>query len=130
CVSFPGGLTVSSWISSWRSSTASSRSEVTAKSLFLLRELRQLVPHVPELGIEAAVDEAPEELDRRALRADDLAADDPLDDLEVADAPDGRPLVPFGEQLGELVQILELAPALVDLDDREARLAAQLVEDR
>src|SRR5206468_3877301 len=93
-------------------------------SLLLLRQLGQLVPNIPELGIEPAVNEASEELDRRPLRPDHLTADDPLDDLEVTDAPDGHALVPLGEQLGELVQILELTPALVDLDDREVRLAA------
>src|SRR5215218_8639411 len=48
----------------------------------------QLVPHVPELGIERMVDQAPHDLDRRSLRADDVGADHPLDDLEVPNAPD------------------------------------------
>ena len=64
-----------------------------------------------------------EQLDRRALRADDVLADDPRDDLEVAEAPDADALVPLGQQLCELVQILVLAAARVDLEQRQAALA-------
>jgi hypothetical protein len=56
-------------------------------------------------------DQPAEQLHGRALRPDDLGADDPLDDLVVADAPERRALVPLGEQLGELVQLLVLAAA-------------------
>ena len=40
----------------------------------------------------------------------------------MAKAPDPDALVPVGEQLGGLVELLELAPALVELDELEARL--------
>ena len=79
----------------------------------------------PELGEHLVLDQAGEQLDRRALRADDVLADDPRDDLEVAEAPDADALVPLGQQLGELVELLVLAAARVDLEQREPALAAQ-----
>src|SRR5262245_40440352 len=96
--------------------------------VLLLRLLRQLRSHLPELGEEALVDEPAEQLDRRPLRPDDLAADDPLDDLEVADAPGDRSLVELGERLGELVEILELTATPVQVDERQPSLAPPLVE--
>src|SRR5262249_39561006 len=80
------------------------------------------------LGEEALRDETGEELDRRALRADDLAADDPLDDLEVPRTPDDRALVELGQRLGQLVKVLELAAATVEVDAREPGFATALVE--
>src|SRR5205085_1865517 len=97
-------------------------------SFVLLCQRGQLVAYGPELGIELLVDQPAEQLDRCALSADDLSADDPLHDLEVADAPQRRPLVELGQRLRELVQVLELAPAPVELRQAEARLAAQMVE--
>ena len=55
---------------------------------------RQLAP---ELRIHPVTDEAAEQLDRRALRADDLVADHPRHDLVVPVAPDRDALVPLGE---------------------------------
>src|SRR5205085_2193995 len=97
-------------------------------STLLDRSRRELVPHAPQLRVEVLLDQAPEQLDRRPLRADDLVADDPRDDLVVAEAPDGHALVPLRERLGELVEVLELAAADVQLADREARLPAEDVE--
>src|ERR671923_112375 len=94
----------------------------------LVRPCRDLVARAPELGIEVLLDQASEQLDGRSLRADDLVADDPRDDLVVAEAPDRHPLVPFGQGLGELVEVLELPAAHVELDDREPRLAPEGVE--
>ena len=89
---------------------------------------RQLVAELPELREEALVDQPAEHLDRRALRADDRPADDPLDDDEVAHAPDDDALVPLDQELGELVELLVLAAARVDLDERQARGLAGGVE--
>src|SRR5262249_18889313 len=96
--------------------------------LLLHRQVRQLRPHLPELRVEAPVDQRAEELDRSALGADDLAADDPLDDLEVLDAPDRAALVELRQRLGELVEILELAPSSVHVYEREAGFAAEDVK--
>src|SRR5581483_1269136 len=89
-------------------------------SVVLLREPGQLVAHVPELGEELAVREPGEKLDRSALRADDLAADDPLDDADVPEAPRARALVELDQRLGQLVQVLVLARPLVDVRERQA----------
>src|SRR5919199_783648 len=99
-----------------------------ARLSLLVRPRRELVPHAPELRVEVLLDQAPEQLDRCPLRADDLVADDPGDDLVVAEAPDGHALVPLRERLGELVEILELAAAHVQVEDREPGLAAEHVE--
>src|SRR5579862_9002986 len=80
---------------------------------------RQLVAHVPELREEGVVDQAPHHLDRCPLRADDVAADRALHDLEVPDAPHDHALVELDQLLGELVQLLELAAACVDLGERK-----------
>ena len=48
------------------------------------------------------------------------SADDPLDDDEVADAPDDDALVPLDQELGELVEVLVLAAARVHLEQRQA----------
>src|SRR5919108_739304 len=55
-------------------------------------------------------------------------ADDPRDHLVVAEAPHRHALVPLGQGFGELVEVLELTAAHVELDDREAGLAAERVE--
>ena len=81
----------------------------------------EVVPHVPQLGVERVVDQPAHHLDRRSLRADHVAADHPLDDVEVPDAPDDDALVPLDQLLGELVEVLVLASARVDLDQRQAR---------
>src|SRR5205085_12495740 len=60
-------------------------------------------------------------------RSSDLA-DRARHDLVVPEAPDRHALVPLGQELGELVEILVLAPARVDLDEREPALAPQLRE--
>src|SRR5438477_5093854 len=124
-VSFPGGLVVSIRISSCRSRVTSSR-RLSApsrprrpSSVALLRERRQAVPHLPEIRIEAFVDQAAEHLDRSALRSDDLVADDPRDDLVVPDAPRCDALVPLEQRFRELIELLVLATADVELVDRE-----------
>ena len=65
------------------------------------------------------VDQPAHHLDGRPLRADDVTADRALHDLEVPDAPVDHALVELDQRLRELVQIFELAPARVDLDQRE-----------
>ena len=80
----------------------------------------QLVARVPQLRIHLVLDQVAEQLDRRPLRPDHLVADDARDDLVVAHPPDGHALVPLDQQLGQLVELLELAAALVQLDDRDA----------
>src|SRR5438309_7243071 len=94
-----------------------------SNSVGLVRELCELGADVPELREHLLLDQAAEELDRRALRADRDLADRPRHDLVVAEAPDGDALVPLGQELGELIQVLVLAPARVDLDEREPALA-------
>ena len=52
----------------------------------------------PELGEHLVLDQPREQLDRRALRADDVLADDARDDLEVAEAPHADALVPLRQR--------------------------------
>src|SRR5919206_5344732 len=99
-----------------------------ARLSLLVRPRRDRVPGAPELRVEVLLDQAPEQLDRRPLRAHDLVADDSGDDLVVAEAPDGHALVPLRERLGELVEVLELAAAHVQVEEREPGLAAERVE--
>jgi hypothetical protein len=77
---------------------------------WLLREGRELVADAPELREEDVLDQPAEHLDRRALRADDRVADHARDDLVVADPPEVDPLVELDQRLGELVELLVLAP--------------------
>src|SRR5205085_11866606 len=85
-------------------------------------------PDLPELGEELVLDQAAQELDRRSLRTARDLADRSRHDLVVAEAPDRHPLVPFGQELRKLVDLLVLAPARVDLDERKAPLAAEVGE--
>ena len=86
------------------------------------------VPDLAQLGEEPLLHEPAEHLDRRPLRADDLVADHPRDDLVVADAPGLRPLVELHQRLGELVQLLVLPPRDVERAQVEAALAEERVE--
>src|SRR4051794_24942618 len=79
----------------------------------------QLVPDVPELGVERVVDQATHDLDGCALGPDHVGADHTLDDLEVPDAPDDHALVELDQAFREDVEILELAAARIHLDERE-----------
>src|SRR3954453_9769772 len=88
----------------------------------------QLVPHVPELGIERVVDQAAHYLDGRSLGADHVCADHALHDLEVPDAPDNHALVELDQLLGERVEILELPAPCVNLDERQPRPLVRGVE--
>src|SRR3954452_17041374 len=108
----------------WRcfsSSNAMPRHLRVLRRFFLFRAGRQLIARAPQRREEVVMDHLPEHLDRRPLRPDNLVADDPRDDLVVADAPHRDPLVPLDQRLGELVQILVLAAADVHLDDIEPR---------
>src|SRR5262245_57702128 len=129
-VSFPGGLTVSTRRRSCSSAVDSARRLVvsTATLGLRLRERCQLVPDLPELRERRLRDEAAEELDRRALRPDDRVADRARDHLVVPHAPELGLLVELEERLRKLVQILVIASLDVELQDREARLAALHVE--
>jgi hypothetical protein len=101
----PGGLTVFSAEQLLQQPDASSR-RLTAAAL---RERGQLVADAPELG-KKTCGSAAEHLDRRALGADHGVADHARDDLVVADPPEVDPLVQLDQRLGELVQLLVLAP--------------------
>ena len=89
---------------------AGARGSRRARSIVLLWRARSGGAHRPELREHLVLDQAREQLDGRALRADDVFADDPRDDLEVTEAPDADALVPLGQELGELVELLMLAP--------------------
>src|SRR5262245_2481490 len=89
---------------------------------------RQLIPRSPECREEVVMDHLPEHLDWRSLRSHDLVADDARDDLVMADAPHRDPLVPLEQRFGQLVQLLVLAPAHVELDDVEPGSGDSLVE--
>src|SRR5689334_15023617 len=130
-------------MSSCRSSVTSCRSVETSTAMsgylrfgaFLLFRARgQLVARAPQRREEVVVDHLPEHFDRRALRADDLIADDARNDLVVADAPHRHPLVPLDQRLGELVELLVLTSLHVHLDRVEAcgrnRLLEGLAERR
>src|SRR3954470_18144651 len=97
-------------------------------AFFLVGARRQVVPHLPQLRVKLVLDQAAEELDGRALRADDLVADHARDDLVVTEPPDGDALVPFDQPLRDLVQLLEVAPAYVQLDEGQSLLTTQRVE--
>src|ERR1700680_2540019 len=69
----------------------------------------------PELRELALLDQLAEHLYGRALDPDRVFAEDARDDAVVAMAPDPDPLVELDQQLGDLVEVLELAAALVEL---------------
>src|SRR4051812_11245304 len=97
------------------------------RSVELLRRVRDVGARPPELRVEVLLHELPERLARGARRAAALAADPALDDLEVAQPPHRHALVELDQQLADLVEVLKLAAALVELDDREPGGAAVLV---
>ncbi len=103
-----------------------SSSEIS-RSLSLASSVRS-VRTLPELGEHLVLDQPGEQLDRRALRADDVLADHAADHLHVTEAPDPDLLVPVDEQLGELVEVFVLATLRVHLEQREPALAAERVE--
>src|SRR5215510_14469390 len=105
--------------SSWRSWVTSSRSE----SVLLVGQCGEPVPGLPELGVEALLDQPAEQLDRRSLRADNRVADQPRDNQVVAHPPERDPIVPADQELGQLGERLVLPPVAVELDDGEAFLA-------
>src|SRR6186997_27393 len=110
-------------ISSWRSCAASSLSATALScSVLLVGELGQPVARLPELGVEALLDQPAQELDRGALRPDHLVADHAGDDEVVAHPPQADPLVPREQQLGELVEVFVLAALDVERDDVQAGL--------
>src|SRR5919201_130085 len=103
------------------SSNAMARN-VRIRCFLFFRARCELIACSPEGGEEVVVDHLPEHLHRRALRTDDLVADDACDDLVMTDAPCGDALVPLDQRLGELVQPFVLASLDVQLDDVEPRL--------
>src|SRR5438093_4895953 len=119
-------------VTSWRSETAVTLEPMSWHlrffGFFLFRPRSQLVPCTPQRRVEVVMDHLPEHLDRRPLRADDLVADDPRDDLVVADSPHRHALVPLDQRLGELVELLVLAPVHVDVGDREIESGQPVVE--
>jgi hypothetical protein len=93
-----------------------------------LGEGRELVADAPELREEDVVDQPAQHFDGGALGADDGVADHACDDLVVPDPPEVDPLVELDHRLGELVELLVLPAARVDVDEREPRLLPQRVE--
>src|SRR5919106_1543637 len=93
-----------------------------------LGELGELGAGLPEIRVEALMDELAEHLDRRPLRADDLAADNALDEQKVVHTPERDALVPLDQELGQLVELFVLAAAAVELDDRQALVGKPLAE--
>ena len=73
---------------------------------------------MPELGIHLLLGQLGEYLDGCALRPDDVLADGPRHNLEVAEVADADPLVPLRQRFGKLVQVLVRAPLRVNLDQR------------
>src|SRR5262249_46914493 len=102
----------------------------SARSAALLfQRLRsQAVAHVPELREELLLDQPAEQLDRGSLRAHDLVADDPCDDLVVAHPPERQALVPIDQGLGKLVEVLVLPALDVEIDERQTALAERARE--
>ena len=68
---------------------------------------RERVSHIPELLEVAHIQPPPEHFDGRALRADDVASDHALDELEVHRAPQDEPLVPIDQAFGDLKHVLD-----------------------
>src|SRR5436305_850275 len=93
-------------------------------SVALLGELGQVGAHRPEPRQQLVLDQACEQLDRRALCPDHVLSDHAADHLHVAEPPDADLLVPVDQRLGKLVQILVLAALRVDLEQRQSSLAA------
>src|SRR5213082_256369 len=91
-------------------------------------ELGQIGADRPELREHLVLDQPGEQLDRRALRTHHVLADDASHDLEVAEAPDADALVPLGQQLRELVEILVLAAVHVQVDEGETAFAPERVK--
>src|SRR6266508_1150621 len=132
-VSFPGGLVVSTRMSSCNSSVTSSRSEMGVMletmpwnlrlfAFFFLGPRGQLVARTPQRREEVVVDHLPEHFHRCALRAHDLVADDARDDFVVTNAPHRDALIPLDQRLGKLVELLVLPRPYVELDEIEAGL--------
>src|SRR5438093_4338311 len=89
------------------------------RSSFLVRELGQPVPRLPELREELLLDQPAEQLHGRSLGADHLVADDPRDHLVVPHSPKRQPFVPVDQALRELVELLVLASLHVEVDEAE-----------
>src|SRR3954452_22125730 len=98
------------------------------RSVLLVGELGQAVARLPELGIDALLDQAAEQLDRRSLRADHLISDHAGDDQVVAHSPQSDALVPRNQELGQLVEIFVLSTLDVERDDVQACLSQLLGE--
>src|SRR5579863_4432559 len=97
-------------------------------SLARIELLNQRRPRPPQIGQLALRDQLREHGDRCALRPRGVLADASHDGRVVAEAPDPDPLVPVGQRLGELVEVLELAAVLVELDEIEPRRGDARVE--
>ncbi len=71
-----------------------------------VRLVGQAVADVPERFEITHIDAAAEDFDGRALRADDVAADDALDQFQVQLAPEDQALIPVEQTLRGLEEIL------------------------
>src|SRR6476661_1451656 len=80
-----------------------------------LEQLNQPASRLPQPRHLPLRDQLAEHLDRRALRTDGLLAERPGDDRVVAKTPHPDALVPFGQQLGDLVEVLVLAAVAIQV---------------
>src|SRR5690348_4001400 len=69
------------------------------------RSSLELGPHVPEIGEEQRVDELLQVIDAGSAPRAALPADDPLDDLDVAEAPERELFVDVDQLLAHLVGV-------------------------
>src|SRR5262245_39572079 len=92
------------------------------------RRPRNLVPHGPQFGKEAEVDSPAEHFDGRSLCADDVAADDAFDDLQVVEAPEHDAFVPREELLGQLVGVFLRVAGAIDVRQTQPAAFQQRVE--
>src|SRR5688572_26055331 len=96
---------------------------VLTSCLLLRRPLGEhLVPDVPQLGEEPLLEAVREQVGRLALERRRPGPDDPIDQHQVALAPDLEQLIVVDQPLAELVELLVIVRALVDLAQRDALL--------
>src|SRR5262249_19950291 len=102
--------------------------EARSAALLFQSPRGEAVPPVPQRREELLLDQPAEQLDRRALRADHLVADDSRDHLVMAHPPQRQALVPIDQGLGELVQVFVLATLDVEVENRQSALAQRARE--
>ena len=83
------------------------------------RLARDLVADGPQRREEAQIDAFAQHLHGSSLGSEDVAADDPLHDLQVMEPPEDGPLVSREELLGDLIEIFHVGSATVDIHQRD-----------